>query len=185
MQPTAAAAIGKPLRLMPDVSRTELMPRQIRVARVLGGFALWLGVCHVAAGQPEPGRVKPLELVRPIYHPVAVNARVSGVVVVVVRVRPDGSTAGAEVSRGLFLLSEAGQRAAEASRFECPACVDEQLFTITYVFDFNTALRATEIEASGARVHVVAQSPEISHGPVARPVRSSKCLYLWRCGRRW
>ena len=143
-----------------------------------------MGVCQIAAGQSEPGRVSPLELVRPSYHPIAVSARVTGAVTVVVRVRPDGGIAGAEVSRGLPLLSEVGLSAAEGSRFACPSCSGDQLYTITYVFGFDTALRPTEIEASGATVYVVAQSPEISHGPVARPVRAAKCLYLWRCGRR-
>lgn len=149
-------------------------------------FALLLGVGQsVAAQSVAPGTVRPVELVRPVYHPIAVSAGVSGDVVVVVRVRPDGGLAGMDLVRGIPLLTEACQRAIEASRFECIDCVDEQRHTITYSFGFDLAQKEPETDAqTGSRVQITAASPVVSHGPVPRPVRSSKCLYLWRCGWR-
>lgn len=160
------------------------MPRRNHLTATL---AILLGAAQSAAAQSvEPGTVRPVELVRPVYHPIAVSARVSGDVVVVVRVRPDGGLAGMELVRGIPLLNEVCQRAVEASRFECIDCVDEQRHTITYSFGFDLPPTEPDTDAqTGSRVQVTAASQVIIPLFNNVVVRSAKCLYLWHCGTQW
>jgi hypothetical protein len=91
-----------------------------------------------------------------------------------------------ELVRGVPLLTEACQRAAEASRFECLGCVGEQRHTITYSFGFDLAPKEPETDPqAGSRVQVTAASPVVIHLFSNVRVRSAKCLYLWHCGTQW
>lgn len=144
-----------------------------------------VGWCPVAAQILSSGRVRPVELVSPAYPPIAVSARISGDVTVVVQVRPDGSVADVAVTSGPPLLIEASRRAARASRFECPACESHETLAITYAFGFDKAPVAAELDASGSRVHISAPSPFVIPLFSDVSVRSAKCLYLWRCGSQW
>ena len=154
---------------------------------VTAALAIVLAVGQsVGAQSIEPSNVRPVELVRPVYHPIAVSARVSGDVILVVRVQPDGGIAGIEVVRGVPLLIEACQRAAEASRFECPGCLVEQRHTITYSFGFDLTPKEPETDQpSGSRVQVTAASPVVIPLFSNVAVRAVKCLYLWHCGTQW
>jgi hypothetical protein len=153
-----------------------------------GVVAIVLATCAPLAGQVHgPGRVVPLDLVVPLYPPIAVSARVTGDLTVVVRVRPDGSVAGAEPVSGTPLLQEVAVRAAMASRFECRECDGVSgSHTITYSFQFDLPPVPPELGSeSGSRVHVTAKSPVIEILFSSVSVRSVKCLYLWHCGSEW
>ena len=62
------------------------------------------GVIRVGAGVPAPTRVKN---VNPIYPPIAMSARVQGVVILEVRIEPDGRVCEARVLRSIPLLDQA------------------------------------------------------------------------------
>jgi len=165
----------------------QIMPRARPKTLSTLTVALAMAGCQsVAAQVPPPGNLRPVELVSPVYPPIAVSARVSGDVTLVVRVRPDGGIGGIDVARGVPLLTEASQRAAEASRFECLGCVAEQEHTITYSFGFDLTPREPETDPqSGSRVQVTAASPFVIPLFSNISARSIKCLYLWHCGTQW
>jgi hypothetical protein len=144
----------------------------------------------VAAGRAEPqtlesGQVVPVDLVSPVYPPIAVSARVSGDVTVLVRVLPDGSITSAEAVSGPPLLTEVSLGAARASRFECQVCEGEHSHTIIYSFQFDVPRAAPRAGQAGSHVPVSAESPVVIPHFSSFSARSAKCLYLWRCGVQW
>jgi len=156
--------------------------------RPIGAATIVLATFAPVAGQVRtPGQVVPVDLVSPVYPPIAVSARVSGDVTVVVRVRPDGTVADAELVSGTPLLNEAAVRAAMASHFECRECGGATgSHTITYSFQFDVPPMPPEVgTGSATRIHVTAKSPVIKILFSYVSVRSAKCLYLWHCGSEW
>jgi len=156
--------------------------------RAVGAATVVLATFATAGGQGlDQSRVVPIELASPVYPPIAISARVSGDVAVLVRVGPDGVVADVEVLKGTPLLNEAATSAAMASRFDCRECDGTTgSHTITYSFQFDVPPRPPEIGTdSGTRVHVTAQSPVVHILFSYLSVRSAKCLYLWHCGSEW
>lgn len=102
----------------------------------------------------------------PVYPPLARQARIMGDVKVQVLIRKDGSVASAEVVSGHPMLKQAALESAQKSEFECKACDDRGTsYSLTFTFGFQ--------DDGGCRGVTEEQ-----------PVRSAKCLYLWRCGPR-
>jgi len=156
--------------------------------RPIGAAAIVLATFAAVAGQVhKPGQVVPVDLVSPVYPSIAVSARVSGDVTLVVRVRPDGAVADAELVSGRPLLSEVAVRAAMASRFECRECDGATgSYTITYTIELAAQPLPPEAGSeSGSRIHVTAKTPMMHILFAYRSVRSAKCLYLSYCGSEW
>jgi TonB family protein len=119
-------------------------------------------------GQAAPGAeaqtgVVLVKLSPPIYPPLARQARIGGDVQVKVHVRADGTVASVELLSGHRMLAPAAVESAKNSEYECRGCTGETEYTVTYTFgfieDFTPYNKFEE-----------------------RPVRASKCLYLWKCG---
>jgi len=95
-----------------------------------------------------------------VYPPIARTARVTGDVKIEVRVRRDGIVSSAEVVSGHPLLKDAALKSAQYSTFECRGCEQELTsYSLTYTFGLRE-----DIDCGVKRV------------------RSTRCLYLWRCG---
>jgi TonB family protein len=120
---------------------------------------------QVQAASDLPGAVL-TKLFPPVYPPLSRQARISGDVKVVVRVRPDGTVASVEALSGHPLLKPAAVEDAQKSEFECKGCTGETEYLLTYSFGFMDLTR--EELASYDNF-------------VDRPVRAAKCIYLWKC----
>ena len=90
-----------------------------------------------------------------VYPPIARTARVTGDVKIEVRVRRDGIVSSAEIVSGHPLLKDAALKSAQ-----CRGC--EQELT-SYSLTYTVGLRE-DVDCGVKRV------------------RSTRCLYLWRCG---
>jgi TonB family protein len=134
--------------------------------------AIMAALTPVLAAQQSPSRPTPettIEVVKlspPIYPPLAAQARITGDVVVHLLIRQDGSVASLEALTGHPILRVAALESAQKSEFECHACSSSGAsYSLTYTFDlYPDAGCQEETEA--------------------RPARSSKCLYFWKCGVR-
>jgi TonB family protein len=116
-----------------------------------------------SARTPQPAEVVLVKLSPPLYPPLARQARIMGDVKVYVHVRKDGNVASAELSGGHPMLTQAALESARKSQFECRGCGDEETsYLLTYTFGF----------LDNGPKEVVSE----------RPVRSAKCLFLWKCG---
>ena len=132
----------------------------------------------------------------PIYPPLARQARIMGDVTIRLGLRQDGSVGSAEVMSGHPLLAPAALESAQKSTFECRGCSDaETPYLLTYTFriaDCGASEADTrppdpvDTERHGhADVEVVAcTSTDSVIIDYWTPVRSAKCLYLWKCGHR-
>ena len=139
-------------------------------------------------------------LSRPTYPPLARQARISGDVELVLRIRQDGSIESAGVVSGHPLLAQTAMDSAQHSRFERRKC-SETVTSLRLVYTFQlvgTCCAATEDgpkkSESSDQIPRVTQSlnhvtlvdqPVCFCDPgvvVNYKVRSAKCLYLWRCG---
>ena len=126
----------------------------------IGAVLLVLVACGPTASQTlRSAQVVPVDLVSPTYPPIAVSARVSGDVTVVIRVLPDGSITSAEVMSGPPLLTDVSLGAARASRFECRDCDGVRLHTIIYSFQFDVPAAAPRVDQAGSHLQVTAESP--------------------------
>lgn len=134
------------------------------------------------------------KLYDPIYPPMARQARISGDVVLSLRIRQDGSIESVELVSGHPMLSVAAIQSARASHFECTNCVRTMpAYSLTYEFRIlatdpeqhckNTLQRPPELDASLHRVTVFADEvwtcdPSATIRRTYTRVRSAKCLYL-------
>jgi TonB family protein len=115
------------------------------------------------AATPETGVVL-TKLFPPAYPPLARQARIMGDVKLQVGIRQDGSVASGDVVSGHPMLKQAALDSAQKSQFECRQCGDPvTAYSMTYTFGFYD-------DGGCGR---------------SRRVRSSKCLYLWKCGEEW
>lgn len=102
----------------------------------------------------------------PVYPPLARQARIEGDVKVEVQVRQDGSVESAEVVSGHPMLQRAALESAQTSQYSCTRCSkDATPFLLTYTFGLYPDTGCRDVTGQ-------------------EPVRSLKCLYLWKCGAR-
>jgi TonB family protein len=139
-----------------------------------------------------------------IYPPLAHQTGISGEVVIKLDVRPDGSVASATVISGHPILSPVALKSALESQFACPDCGQEvHWYRLVYKFELPPAIgcAAVEDKSSASQEQAYPRATQ-SRGQVlivlgrikicdpvttikyAR-VRSVRCLYLWKCGRRY
>jgi TonB family protein len=185
------------------------MSRFLRLICVLGGLVGLscavvesLAQSAVSPETPQNGVVL-TKLSQPIYPPLARQTRITGDVDLMLKVRLDGSVESAIVVRGHPLLQQAALDSAQNSEFECRMC-DEAATSVRLVYTFQlvgaeSCCTLTESKSkndqadqpiprviqSQNHVTVVDQPACICDpAPDVRRVRSSKCLYLWKCGAR-
>jgi TonB family protein len=117
---------------------------------------------QVESSLPEAGAgIVLAKLSRPIYPPIARQARITGDVEVRVSIRKDGGVVSAYAVTGHPMLREAALKSALSSTFECRGCNDQgATYSLTYTFGLRE-----DVDCGG------------------KQLRSAKCLYLWGCGR--
>lgn len=159
---------------------------------VMVGLVCTLGtVLAQDAGKVE--RVAITELSRPAYPPLGRQARISGDVDLMLRIRQDGSVESAVVVSGHPLLAQTALDSAQHSHFECRECQTATPFRLTYTFQLVGP--DSKSDQAGEQIPRVTQllnhetvvdalPPCLCDPPfdVRYKVRSLKCLYLWRCG---
>ena len=155
--------------------------------------------CQLAGPSPS---VEIRELAALMYPPLARQARISGTVEIAVVIAPDGTVISANVLTGHPMLKEAALENLRHSQFACRGCSSNNLeFSVFYdfvetvsddccnAFDHpskvtvnpeipGTASPHVRIEAEAACLCDPAETVEFYK------VRSAKCLYLWKCGKR-
>jgi len=137
----------------------------------------------------------------PTYPRLALQARITGDVDLMLAIRRDGSVESVVVVSGHPLLKQAALDSAERSQFECRGCgEDANPYALKYKFRIaprdppkDCGAQADEsqppVELDLAGHQVIVSAWEIwTCDPTAQVVkvrfRSAKCLYFWRCGAR-
>ena len=141
------------------------------------------------------GEVVIVSLAKPIFPPLARQARIVGEVELKLGIRLDGSVESAVAVSGHPMLIQAALNSAQQSRFECRSCENEVTsYSLVYSFQFSAVpprdwpcpeRNEPVVTQSGHQVTVTAE-PALVHpyfGYVS--ARSAKCAYLWRCGWQW
>lgn len=137
-------------------------------------------------------KVSVVSLANPVYPPIARTAHVMGDVEVKLGIRKDGSVESAVAVSGHKMLIENAVNSARQSKFQCNECSDDvTYYTMIYSFGVATALdpdwpcpkdNSPRVTQSGNHVSIEMQPRVVSGEWVNIKVRSSKCLYLWKCG---
>jgi len=138
------------------------------------------------------------------YPPLALQTRISGNVDVLVEIHQDGEVKSAVAVKGHPLLAQSAIDSARQSQFECNGCGTEGAsLHVIYTFQFSDSdecCRPRNKDSSqpdnGEKIPRVEQTlnhitvvdrPTCICDPVGaiNKVRSPKCLYLWRCSKRY
>jgi hypothetical protein len=101
------------------------------------------------------------------------------------------------------LLNDAAKESAKETAFECKDCHEPSTsYRMTYQFELGDPLYCKGIDANGYGIYDVGPETEVSQsqgfitvrgrpyatcdprGSIVR-VRSAKCLFLWRCAKRY
>jgi len=154
-----------------------------------------------AVAQNVATKVTISKLSAPTYPRVALAARIAGAVELNVAVRPDGSVDWVTPIGGNPILQRAAIESAQKTQFNCRDCLERTPYQMTFKFELGEAASCKEMDALGGDLNAltqVSQSNEIISiygrpfsicDPVATlsfvRVHSVKCLYSWRCGKRF
>jgi len=139
------------------------------------------------------GQVSLVGLSQPAYPVVARTARITGDVELRLTIRADGSVESATAKGGHPLLQQAALKSAQQSHFECRGC-GQGLTSHTLTYSFRIVASPDFPCPAGSWLHVgqvgdhitVMTEPSLVHPYFTyTQARSAKCLYLWRCGRKW
>jgi TonB family protein len=126
-----------------------------------------------------------IEVVDARYPPLARQTRISGVVKLSVKVRPDGTVDSVDTISGHPLLEQAALDSAKKSRFECIRCTEPATaFILTYSFELPIHDEDVHPASHTADKVTITAPPVVidGGGPITyTKVRSIKCLYLWKC----
>jgi TonB family protein len=142
------------------------------------------------------------DLSMPTYPALALQARIAGSVTLDVTVRANGNIESVTVVSGHPILANAASDSATHTRFECKDC-NEALthYPMTYKFELGDPTSCTGVDAEG-KAQYQAHDPQVTQSQgtvtiVGRPVaicdppasivrvRSARCLFLWRCAKRY
>ena len=142
------------------------------------------------------------KLSAPVYPPLALQARIVGAVRLDVAIGRNGSVQAVSVVSGHPILAKAAIESAQQTQFECQDCREQPThYLVTYRFDLGEAIDCTGFDADGKGLYE-AHHPEVKQTQdgvtiVDRPlgtcdpagsiikVRSLKCMFLWRCSKRY
>jgi Gram-negative bacterial TonB protein C-terminal len=146
-----------------------------------------------------PGSVTLLKVSELPYPPMAKAARVAGDVDLMLTVRQDGKVDSAIVVSGPPMLRQPALDSARRSQFACRGCSERVTsYALRYTFRIvareppkecqeTPAEAPPPLEVNPSRRQVIVstwQSWTCDPAVSFVSVRSVKCLYLWRCGRR-
>jgi TonB family protein len=139
----------------------------------------------------------------PIYPKLALQARIATKVVLDVTVHPDGSVDSVALVSGHPMLNDAAKESAKETAFECRDCHEPSTsYRMTYQFELGDPLYCKGIDANGYGIYDVSPETEVSQsqdvitvrgrayatcdpaGSIVK-VRLAKCLFLWRCAKRY
>ncbi len=143
-------------------------------------------------GEPQVGFTI-TKLPPAIYPPIALAAGVSGDVVLKVALRPDGVVDSVEAVSGPLMLRQPAIENAKQAQFECVTCNGATTtFQMVYRFDLGPSITCDPPDSSyprvtrSANIVMIAAQPFGTCDPAADriPVRSARCLFLWKCGWR-
>jgi TonB family protein len=157
-----------------------------------------------AQGLPSESTVKVSKLAETTSYPdMARRARISGSVELSVIVRPDGSVESVSVVSGHPMLNPAAVESAQRTEYECKDCNQLTPHRMTYRFELGEAVFCDGIDATGHGIYDQKSYQRVSQSgntitvfdrpfgtcdPTVKTsferIRSAKCLYLWRCGKR-
>lgn len=137
------------------------------------------------------------------YPEMARRARVAGTVQLNVIVRSDGTVESVTVVSGHPMLNPFAVESARQTEYDCNGCKQLTPYLMTYNFELGEALYCKGIDANGYAIYDQSSYQRVSHSSNTvtiydRPfatcdptvttsftkIRSAKCLWLWRCGRR-
>jgi TonB family protein len=127
------------------------------------------------------------------YPPIALAAHVSGDVVLKIALRPDGGIESLEAVSGPPMLRQSAVENAKQFQFECAICNGSNTaFQLIYRFELGPSITCGPRDSSyprvtqSANIVTIAAQPfgTCDMGPDRIPVRSAKCLFLWKCGSR-
>jgi TonB family protein len=138
-----------------------------------------------------------ISLANPVYPRLAMQARVAGDVEVELSVRSDGTIESADVVSGPPMLKQAALDSVHQSHFECREC-GENATSYRMVYTFQTLppqygphceviVDPTYPQVIQSQNHVTVIDQPIGPcdlGSDITKVRSMRCLFLWKCGRR-
>ncbi len=179
-----------------------------RLPSVVSALCATLLSCSIAPGQQKElsparptGEVVLITLAKPLYPPLARQANIVGDVDISVTVRPDGTAQSADVLRGHPMLKQAALESATHSQFECRGCSAPMQYLFLYSYRLNDDGDCCEGYAVTPTVEQQAPTQDGEGRPqthvnitakqgcicdpaadITKKVRSSKCLYLWKCG---
>jgi len=175
------------------IGYTFCVTRPLSLALILGTLIL---TSFTAWGQ-SPASPKLIKLFPPLYPPLALQARIQGLVRVQLQVWADGSVESAALAEGHPMLKQAALDSARKSIFECLDCRQGvHHISLVYLFQIRDGCHfGPHCEPLDADQPIITESlgqvtisaaPLCLCDPSATLVRfrSVKCLYLWKCGRR-
>jgi len=177
--------------------------RILVVAIVVSGSNIKSLAQSSSGANPPRGDVVLIKLTPPVYPPLARQVRISGNVELMLEVRRDGSVQSATGVSGHPLLVQAALDSAQRSQFECQQCSEAvSALRLEYTFQLvgaesccistgdkprnkETDQPVPRVIQSQNHITVVDRTTcDCGPGDGYFMVRSLKCLYLWRCGRR-
>jgi len=174
----------------------------IAVAMVLPSTGLDGLAQDVPAINVSQGEVLLAELFKPVYPPIALTARVSGDVDVVLGIGHEGNVDSASVVSGPALLRQAALSSAQQSQFKCVGCTEAvTAYHLIYAFrlgETSHCATTTSTSTNGPDEPRSFVTQSLNHVTVfdtpigtcdlepvlSRKVRAAKCLYLWKCAFR-
>jgi hypothetical protein len=119
---------------------------------------------------------------------------VFGDVVLMIKLRPDGIIDSVETVSGPPMLRQSAADSAKQTQFQCAVSNGTTTsFRVTYRFELGPAIYCTETkDSSYPRVTQSMGVVTIAAQPFGTcdlaadriPVRSARCLFLWKCGSR-
>jgi TonB family protein len=183
--------------------RFFIIIRTVIVGIVLVGPILKSVAQNPASPNSPQSEVILTKLAQPVYPPLARQVHISGNVELMLEVRRDGSVQSATAVSGHPLLVQAALDSARRSQFECQKC-SETVSALRLEYTFQLVGAESCCAATGDKPKNKEPDqlvPRVVHsknhitvvdlttcncdpGDGYFMVRSLKCLYLWRCGRR-
>ena len=161
-------------------------------------FTLWafVGLAQSATPIAAAGSGVRLAKLAPIaYPPIALIARVSGRVELILTINPSGNVDSTVVVDGPAMLRQTAVASAKENEYICMGCGEASTkLRLIYSFELGEAIYCGNADRSYPRVTQAANMITVIAQPFATcdPMstisrvrsRAPKCFYLWKCGWR-
>jgi TonB family protein len=145
----------------------------------------------------HPAEVILTKLNDPVYPSSASAATIHGDVELTLRIKGNGTIESVDVASGPPMLRQAAIKSVQAPHFECRRC-DRTLQSYSLTYEFRIIATTPEqycktyeerlppkVDSSLHKVTVFAKqfwTCDLAVEVKRRRIRSTKCLYLWKCG---